>query len=259
MKIALGVEYNGGNFHGWQLQQEGVRTVQLSLEEAVSKVANHPVRLFCAGRTDTGVHAVGQVAHFETEAIRNERQWLLGINVNLPDDVSVNWAKVVDDEFHARFSAVSRSYRYHIWNRPTRSSLLTGKVNWTHHSLDHELMHTAAQLLVGTHDFSSYRALQCQAKSPIKTLHYLNVERHGDMIVLKLKANAFLHHMVRNIAGVLMAIGRGEQDVSWSQEVLELKDRTLGGVTAAPDGLYFEAVEYPEYFEIPDTVFPALM
>jgi tRNA pseudouridine38-40 synthase len=259
MKIALGVEYNGNQFHGWQLQQEGVRTVQLCLEQAVSKVANHPVRLYCAGRTDTGVHAVAQVAHFETESIRTERQWLLGINVNLPDDVSVNWVKFVDDDFHARFSAVSRSYRYYIWNRPTRSSLLTGKVNWTHHQLDHELMLEAARSLVGTHDFSSYRALQCQAKSPVKTLHYLNIERHGDMIVLKLKANAFLHHMVRNIAGVLISIGKKEQAVGWAQEVLELRDRTLGGVTAVPDGLYFETVEYPRQFEIPETVFPALI
>ena len=259
MKIALGVEYNGNNFHGWQLQQEGVRTVQLCLEQAISRVANHPVRLFCAGRTDTGVHAVAQVAHFETESERTDRQWLLGINVNLPDDVSVNWVREVDGEFHARFSAISRSYRYHIWNAPTRSALLTGKVNWTHHALDHERMIEAAKSLVGTHDFSSYRALQCQAKSPVKTLHYLNIERHGDMIVLKLKANAFLHHMVRNIAGVLIAIGKGDQEADWAGEVLDYRDRTLGGVTAVPDGLYFESVEYPQHFEIPETVFPALM
>lgn len=259
MKIALGVEYNGNNFHGWQLQQEGVRTVQLCLEQAIAKVANHSVRLFCAGRTDTGVHAVGQVAHFESDASRTKRQWLLGINVNLPDDVSVNWVEFVKDDFHARFSAMSRSYRYFIWNRPTRSSLLTGRVNWTHHPLNHELMQQAAAELLGTHDFSSYRALQCQAKSPVKTLHQLDVDRHGDMIVLKLHANAFLHHMVRNIAGVLIAIGKGDQPVDWAKKVLQLKDRRLGGVTAVPDGLYFESVEYPEHFEIPEIDFPALL
>ena len=259
MKIALGVEYDGNRFHGWQVQQEGVRTVQLCLEQAVAKVANHDVRLFCAGRTDTGVHAVGQVAHFETDAVRTERQWLLGINVNLPDDVSINWVKFVDDDFHARFSAMSRSYRYFIWNRPTRSALLTGKVNWTHYDLDHEVMHQAAQDLLGTHDFSSYRALQCQAKSPIKTLHKLDVERNGDMVVLRLHANAFLHHMVRNIAGVLIAIGRHERPVNWAAEVLSYRDRTLGGVTAAAEGLYFESVEYPEEFMIPQTQFPAVL
>lgn len=259
MKIALGVEYDGNRFHGWQVQQEGVRTVQLCLEQAVAKVANHDVRLFCAGRTDTGVHAVGQVAHFETDAVRTERQWLLGINVNLPDDVSINWVKFVDEDFHARFSAMSRSYRYFIWNRPTRSALLTGKVNWTHYDLDHEVMHQAAQGLLGTHDFSSYRALQCQAKSPIKTLHKLDVERNGDMVVLRLHANAFLHHMVRNIAGVLIAIGRHERPVNWAAEVLSYRDRTLGGVTAAPEGLYFESVEYPEEFMIPQTQFPAVL
>ena len=259
MKIALGVEYNGNLFHGWQLQQEGVRTVQLCLEQAIAKVAAHDVRVFCAGRTDTGVHAVGQVAHFETGSVRTERQWLLGINVNLPDDISVNWVRFVDDDFHARFSAVNRSYRYFIWNRPTRSALLTGKVNWTHHPLEHVLMHEAAQSLVGTHDFSSYRALQCQAKSPVKTLLKLDVLREGDMIVLQLKANAFLHHMVRNIAGVLIAIGKQEQPVTWAADVLELKDRTLGGVTAVPDGLYFESVEYPEEFSIPSTEFPAVL
>ena len=226
---------------------------------SIAKVANHDVRLFCAGRTDTGVHAVGQVAHFETDAIRTERQWLLGINVNLPDDVSINWVKFVDEDFHARFSAMSRSYRYFIWNRPTRSALLTGKVNWTHYDLDHEVMHQAAQDLLGTHDFSSYRALQCQAKSPIKTLHKLDVERNGDMVVLRLHANAFLHHMVRNIAGVLIAIGRHERPVNWAAEVLSYRDRTLGGVTAAPEGLYFESVEYPEEFMIPQTQFPAVL
>lgn len=259
MKLALGVEYDGSRFHGWQLQQEGVRTVQLCLEQAIARVANHPVRVACAGRTDTGVHAVGQVAHFETISQRSQRQWLLGINVNLPKDISVNWVKPVAEDFHARFSAQSRTYRYLIWNRPTRSALLQARVTWTHHPLDHERMHSAAQALQGTHDFSTYRAVQCQAKSPVKTLHRIAVSRQGDLLSLELHANAFLHHMVRNVAGVLMAIGRGDRPLDWAAELLALKDRRLGGVTAEPDGLYFAEVAYPAAFEIPSTIFPSLI
>jgi len=252
MRIALGVEYDGSAFHGWQAQQQGVRTVQTSLEAALSKVADHPLRVVCAGRTDTGVHGLGQVVHFDTEARRSERNWLLGSNVNLPDDVSVTWAREVSPEFSARFSAVSRRYRYFILNRTSRSAVLAGRVTWTHRPLDADRMQQAAQALVGEHDFSSYRALGCQAKSPVRTLHSLEVQRHGEFVVLSLHANAFLHHMVRNIAGVLMAIGRGDQPVEWSAEVLQLRDRTLGGVTAPPHGLYFEQVEYPSEFAIPE-------
>ena len=251
MRIALGIEYDGSGFKGWQVQRPGVRTVQGELETALAKVAAHPVRLSCAGRTDTGVHATGQVVHFETSAEREPRNWVLGSNVNLPPDVAVHWAKPVADDFHARFLAQSRSYRYLILNHPTRSALLTGRATWSHRPLDADVMHLAGQALVGTHDFSSYRALGCQAKSPVRTLHGLSVGRHGDMIELRVHANAFLHHMIRNIAGVLMAIGRGEQPVSWAAEVLELRDRTLGGVTAPPDGLYFERVWYSEEHAIP--------
>lgn len=251
MRIALGIEYDGSAFHGWQAQQEGVRTVQLALETALARVADHPLRVVCAGRTDTGVHAVGQVVHFDTAAQRSERNWLLGTNVNLPDDVSVTWAREVDPDFSARFSAVSRRYRYFILNRTARSAVLAGRVTWTHRPLDADIMHQAAQVLVGEHDFSSYRALGCQAKSPIRTLHSLTVERQGEFVVLSLHANAFLHHMVRNIAGVLMAIGRGDQPPGWAADVLALRDRTLGGVTAPPHGLYFESVEYPGEFAIP--------
>jgi len=251
VRVALGVEYNGSAFHGWQAQQQGVRTVQTVLEAALAKVANHPLRVVCAGRTDTGVHALGQVVHFDTDAERTERNWLLGTNVNLPDDVSVTWARPVSDDFSARFSAVSRRYRYFILNRNTRSSLLAKRVTWTHRPLDAGRMQEAGKLLIGEHDFSSYRALGCQAKSPVRTLHELSVERRGEFIVLSLHANAFLHHMVRNIAGVLMAIGRGDREVGWSKEVLDLRDRTLGGVTAPPHGLYFEHVEYPPEFDLP--------
>lgn len=251
MRIALGVEYDGQDFHGWQAQQEGVRTVQVVLEQALAKVANHPLRVVCAGRTDTGVHALGQVVHFDTQAVRSERNWLLGTNVNLPSDVAVTWVREIGEDFSARFSAVSRRYRYFILNRTARSAVLAGRVTWVHRPLDAESMHRAGQVLVGEHDFSSYRALGCQAKSPVRTLHSLTVERQGDFVVLSVHANAFLHHMVRNIAGVLIAIGKGDRPEDWAGEVLQLRDRTLGGVTAPPEGLYFEQVEYPAAFGIP--------
>ena len=251
MKIALGVEYDGRRFHGWQAQKDGVRTVQLELEAALTKVADHPVRVVCAGRTDTGVHATGQVVHFETDALRSERNWILGANVNMSKDVSVQWAKFVPGDFHARFSATGRSYRYWILNRMTRSALYDGRATWIHRPLDAGIMHEAAQALVGKHDFSSYRALQCQAKSPIRTIRSLNVVRKGELIQIAVSADAFLHHMIRNIAGVLASIGEGDHPQEWAQEVLEYRDRTLGGVTAPPDGLYFERVKYPERFEIP--------
>jgi len=252
MRIALGIEYDGSHFHGWQVQKTAVRTVQGELQRALGVVAAHPVSVMCAGRTDTGVHGVGQVVHFESESQRTPRNWILGTNVNMPDDVNITWARVVDDEFHARFSALSRSYRYFILNRGPRSALLAGRTTWTHRVLDAESMHQAGQALVGEHDFSSYRAVACQAKSPVRTLHSLTVKRYGELIEIRVHANAFLHHMVRNIAGVLMAIGRGDRPVEWAEEVLSLRDRTLGGVTAPPEGLYFERVEYPEHFLIPE-------
>jgi tRNA pseudouridine38-40 synthase len=247
----MGVEYDGSDFHGWQIQV-GVRTVQEELERALAKVANHPVRVQCAGRTDTGVHGVGQVIHFDTEAQRPPRSWLLGTNTNMPHDVSVTWAQPVPEEFHARFSALNRSYRYIILNRMTRSALLRNHAVWTHRPLDEKRMHQAAQLLVGTHDFSSYRALGCQAKSPVRTISEINVTRQDDRVIIEVHANAFLHHMVRNIAGVLMTIGRGEAPVTWTQEILEHRDRTKGGVTAPPQGLYLMRVGYPEQFSIPE-------
>lgn len=251
MRIALGIEYDGSAFKGWQLQRHETATVQASVESALSRVAAHPVRVVCAGRTDSGVHAVGQVVHFDTAAQREPRNWVLGANVNLPPTVVVTWAQVVDDAFHARFAAESRRYCYVILNRPTRSGLLAGRATWSHRPLDAGRMHEAGQALVGTHDFSSYRAQACQANSPLRTLHGLQVQRCGDLITLRVHANAFLHHMIRNIAGVLMAIGRGERPLAWAEEVLSLRDRTLGGVTAPPDGLYFERVWYPERFAIP--------
>jgi tRNA pseudouridine38-40 synthase len=247
MKIALGVEYDGSEFHGWQFQGD-VRSVQESLEQALSRVADHPLTVHCAGRTDTGVHATGQVVHFETEAVRSERSWILGTNTHLPDDVSITWAKEMPSAFHARFSAVGRHYRYRIINRPFRSALWRNRAVWIHHPLDADRMHRAAQGLVGTHDFTSYRALACQAKHPVRTLYSLRVSREGESVFIDVHANAFLHHMVRNIAGVLIAIGKGDQEESWATQVLEWHDRTLGGVTAPPQGLCLSGVDYPKEF-----------
>ncbi len=251
-RIALGVEYDGTDFCGWQRQKSGVRTVQEELERGLASVANEPVRVHCAGRTDTGVHGVGQVVHIDTTAERSPRSWILGTNCNLPPDLNLTWAKEVDARFHARFSATRRTYRYLILNRTSRSSLHRNRAVWIHRPLDAEKMHAAAQRLTGTHDFSSFRALGCQARSPVRTLSRLDVSRRGDRVVIDVEAPSFLHHMVRNLAGVLMAVGRGDRPVAWAQEVLERRDRTKGGVTAPPEGLYLMRVGYPAGFEIPE-------
>jgi tRNA pseudouridine38-40 synthase len=207
--------------------------------------------LICAGRTDTGVHAIGQVAHFDTHAERSSRSWILGSNSNLPADISVGWAQPVPETFHARFSARARRYRYVILNLPYRSALFRQRAAWYHRSLNVKLMAEAATCLVGEHDFSSFRGIDCQAKSPVRTIYELTVERYGDFVVLEIEANAFLHRMVRNIAGVLMAVGSGERPVHWVQEVLANRNRTLGGVTAPPQGLYLLRVVYAPEFGLP--------
>jgi tRNA pseudouridine38-40 synthase len=249
-RIALGIEYDGSPFSGWQLQHHAP-TVQEAVQAAASRVADQAVVLHCAGRTDAGVHALGQVVHFDTTAKRPERAWVLGINTNLPPEVAVRWAREMPADFHARFSACARHYRYLILNRPTRPALLARRAVWTHRPLDVERMREAGRVLIGTHDFSSFRALACQAKSPVRRLNYLELKRHGDLIELAVGADGFLHHMVRNIAGVLMAIGRGDAPPEWTGELLALRDRTQGGVTAPPHGLYLSAVDYPEHFQIP--------
>ena len=244
MKIALGVEYLGTDFHGWQIQKSGLRTVQGVVEPALSKIANHPVRVFCSGRTDAGVHAQEQIIHFETQTTRTDGAWLFGGNANLPSDVNFKWAKEVNDDFHARFNAHARSYEYKIHHHPVRSSLKTGYYLWEPRSLNIDDMRKAAAFLVGEHDFSCFRGSMCQAKSPIKTIEYLQIDEIGDDLIIKVKANAFLHHMVRNLVGTLLKIGRGEESTEWMLSVLDSKDRKEAGPTAEPQGLYFVKAHY---------------
>jgi tRNA pseudouridine38-40 synthase len=250
VRIALGLEYDGTAYNGWQRQRTG-DGVQARVEKALTIVANESIAVICAGRTDTGVHASGQVVHFDTNSERGSRGWLLGANSNLPDDVSVNWAYPVDDSFHARFSATSRSYRYHILNRLERSALHRHRAWWVYEPLDAGRMHTAAQALLGKHDFSAYRAAGCQASTPNREITAISVARDGDWITLDVTANAFLQHMVRNITGTLMAIGRGDQPVDWAREVLESGDRKRGGAAAPPHGLTLVGVDYPPEFDLP--------
>jgi tRNA pseudouridine38-40 synthase len=251
MKIALGLEYDGSGFNGWQSQQRA-RTVQACVEAALSKVADHPVKAICAGRTDTGVHATGQVAHFSTSATRSLRSWVLGANVNLPPDAAVTWARPVADDFHARFGAISRRYRYIILNREVRPAVSRAKVTWQRRALDEVRMQRAADYLLGEHDFTSFRALACQAKNPVRRVHELSVTRDADCVYIDVHADAFLYHMVRNIAGVLMTIGVGERPAAWTDELLRLRDRARGGVTAPADGLYLVHVAYDPRFGLPD-------
>lgn len=258
MRIALGIEYDGSGFQGWQIQN-GARTVQGCLELALSRVADHAVRTVCAGRTDAGVHATAQVVHFESPAQRSARSWVFGGNASLPPDVSILWAQPVAPDFHARFGAVRRDYRYLIINRPTRPALFSSHSCWEYRALKIEPMREAACHLLGQHDFSSFRALACQAKSPVRTVHRLEVTRQGELVHIDVAANAFLHHMVRNIAGVLMAVGMGKRPPLWAKEVLEARDRTIGGVTAPPHGLYLVGVEYPVQFGLPPfTRYPSI-
>ena len=251
MRIALGIEYDGTDFCGWQTQAAGIRAVQPEVETALSRVAAHPVTVHCAGRTDTGVHATYQVVHFETSAARNARSWILGANANLPPDVGVLWALPVPDDFHARFSAHARSYDYVLSNRRTRPALWRGKVSWECRALDVAAMAEAARHLLGEHDFSAFRAQGCQAKHPIRTLHRLEVVAMPPCIVFRVEANAFLQHMVRNFVGTLLEVGRGRQPPSWVAEVLAGRDRRLAGMTAPPDGLYLSGVRYAPHYGLP--------
>ncbi|MGL5799508.1 MAG: tRNA pseudouridine(38-40) synthase TruA [Plesiomonas sp.] len=250
MRIALGIEYDGSRYCGWQRQQE-VDSVQERLEKALSKVANHPVNVFCAGRTDSGVHGTGQVVHFDTDSVRKDAAWTLGTNANLPDDIAVRWATEVSEEFHARFSATARRYRYIIYNYGHRPAILRHGVTHYHHPLDVEKMQRAGQYLVGEHDFTSFRALQCQSHSPWRTIEHLNVTRQGHYVIVDVKANAFLHHMVRNIVGSLLEVGAGHQPEAWVDSVLAAKDRRIAAATAKAAGLYLVSVDYPAQFALP--------
>jgi tRNA pseudouridine38-40 synthase len=250
-RIAVGVEYDGRGYSGWQ-QQEAVPSVQQAVQAALGSVCNHPIELTGAGRTDAGVHARGQVAHFESAAGRTERALVLGANTLLSEDVAVRWARLVPDHFHARYSALARTYRYCILNRTSRTALAAGRVAFLHRPLDAEAMHEAAGNLVGNHDFSAFRAAECQARSPIRDLTRLEVRRVGEFVLLEVTANAFLHHMVRNIAGLLIHIGQGEAAPAYAAEVLEGRDRRLAPATAPAGGLYLWRVHYPVVFGLPD-------
>jgi tRNA pseudouridine38-40 synthase len=253
MRIALGFEYDGTAYNGWQRQRNGVG-IQSVVEGALSRVANEPIEVSCAGRTDAGVHASGQVVHFDSDAKRTARGWLLGVNSNLPDDVNACWGKTVDDEFHARFSATSRSYRYLILNRPVRSSLYRDRAWWVYRALNEQDMQQAATSLHGEHDFSAFRAAGCQASTPVREITDIRVARDGHWLTIDVTANAFLQHMVRNIAGLLVTIGQGAEPPRWAKEVLDSRDRTRGGVAAPAHGLTLIGVDYPDSFEIPSPI-----
>jgi len=243
MRIALGIEYDGTGYHGWQ-KQDNICTVQEKVEYALSQVAAEPINVVCAGRTDAGVHALGQVVHFDTTAMRSDRAWILGTNTNLSPDIRVLWARHTTSDFHARFSAIARQYRYIIYNNTVASAILRHRTMWLPFVLDEKLMHEAGQYLVGKHNFSSFRGSSCQAKSAERNVISLVVARNGGMITIDIKANAFLLHMVRCIVGMLIKVGEGEKPPSWAKEILIARDRRVSAATAPAQGLYLVGVEY---------------
>ncbi|TAH42749.1 MAG: tRNA pseudouridine(38-40) synthase TruA [Betaproteobacteria bacterium] len=249
-RIALCVEYAGDAFEGWQSQAHG-RTVQDALEAALMQIAAEPVRLHCAGRTDTGVHATAQVVHFDTSAVRPMSAWVRGVNTHLPRAVVVRWAAAVDQDFHARFLAYERRYRYVLVNAPTRPALLAGRVGWFHLPLDARAMATAVGYLVGTHDFTTFRAAGCQARSPVRHMREATVRHEGGCFVFDFRADGFLHHMIRNLVGALVYVGKGRYPPHWLGEALAARDRSLAAPTFAPDGLYLCGVSYPARWSLP--------
>jgi tRNA pseudouridine38-40 synthase len=262
MRIALALEYDGSRYLGWQTQPGG-GTVQDALQGALAGIVGGTVQVTCAGRTDRGVHAREQIVHFDTTAPRPDSAWVRGANALLPDSIAVQWAMAVADDFHARYSAVARTYRYVLLNRPVRPALAARHAGWYHAPLDVEAMRQAAAVLVGEHDFSSFRSSECQAKSPVRTLHSLEVQAHGERIDFVLRANAFLHHMVSNIVGTLIYVGNGRQAPPWAGEVLSARDRARAAPTFAAEGLYLERVEYEARWGLPSrasngAVIPAL-
>jgi tRNA pseudouridine38-40 synthase len=260
-RIVLGVQYDGTPWRGWQTQPGG-GTVQDVLEAALAKFALAKIATTCAGRTDAGVHALEQVVHFDTPLERELFSWVRGVNAFLPASIAVRWAHEIrsnaNDEFHARFSATSRTYHYLLYNHPVRSPVLSDRAGWIFRPLDVGQMRAAADFLLGTHDFSAFRAAECQAKSPTKTMHEIRIERHGDLILFTLRANAFLHHMVRNIVGSLIFVGNGNQEAEWIRKILEGGDRSLAAPTFMPDGLYLGKIAYDEKWGLPQEYFSPL-
>lgn len=254
-RVAMSVSYDGSAFHGWQSQLDPqVPTVQESLELALSYIANTQIKVHCAGRTDSGVHASHQLVHFDAPVARSEKAWVHGGNTRLPAGVAIHWAKPVKGDFHARFSATARRYRYVIHNTAVKPALLSKGVTFESRSLDAELMHEAAQCLIGELDFTSFRAVACQSNTPMRNVHFIKVKRFGELVIIDIQANAFLYHMVRNIAGALMDIGAKKYPVEWLKQVLDLKDRTQSSATASPKGLYLVDVAYPADFDLPKVV-----
>ena len=273
-RIVLGIQYDGGPWQGWQTQRHG-QTVQDALEAALLRFALVPLAVVCAGRTDSGVHALEQVVHFDTDVSRDVASWVRGVNAFLPDSIAVRWACELpphiaiaaeptppgipeaglpyarEGGFHARFSATARTYHYLLYNHPVRSPLLSGRAGWVFRPLTLQRMRDGAQHLVGTHDFSSFRSIECQAKSPVRSMHSLDIVQSGDMFMFTLRANAFLHHMVRNIIGSLIAVGQGKQDPAWIADVLAQRDRSKAAPTFMADGLYLARVDYPAQWRLP--------
>jgi tRNA pseudouridine38-40 synthase len=259
-RVACRVEYNGGHYNGWQSQpQHGVITVQDLVERALTAVACEPVRVNCAGRTDSGVHGFSQIIHFDAPVSRSCKAWVMGGNASLPDNIRLHWAMPVPTDFHARFSAKARRYRYVILNTHIRSALLSGQVTCHRRALDASQMNQAASSLLGEQDFSAFRAASCQSSTPMRNVISTQVKRRGDLVVIDIQANAFLHHMVRNIAGTLLAVGDGRKPAQWVAELLQGRDRTLAAETAPPGGLYLVDIAYPAHFGLPETPFGPLL
>jgi tRNA pseudouridine38-40 synthase len=252
VRIALGIEYDGANFCGWQTQPSRCG-LQDHLEAALAHVAGEAVETVCAGRTDAGVHALEQVVHFDTAAKRPETAWVRGVNASLPAGLAVLWAREVSDDFHARYAALSRSYRYVLLNRPVRPALGHGRIGWFHLPLDTARMRDAARLLLGEHDFTAFRSSECQARSPVRELRRIDIERHGEYVILDFSANAFLHHMVRNLVGTLVYVGKGKHEPAWAGEVLASRDRSKAAPTFDAAGLYLAAVDYGARWALPAT------
>ena len=254
-RMAACVSYDGQHYHGWQKLKNDLPTVQGCVEKALSKVADHRVEVVCAGRTDAGVHATGQVIHFDSSSTRTNSNWLQGANCYLPKDIAIQWVCPVTAGFHARYSATSRRYLYIIYNHVIREGYINKKTTQYYNPLEVNKMQEASMYLVGEHDFNAYRTVHCQAKHALRCIHNIHVKRQGKLVLIDIQANAFLHHMVRNIAGVLMTIGSGEQAPLWAEQILESRDRRLGGITAPPDGLYLTSVTYKKDFQIPEEIF----